>query len=155
MNSLIEKSGIKLRKAELSDALLVYKWATDPSVRANSISQDKFSFENHINWYERKIAAGNCRYYILESFCPIGQIRLDIMNDHVLISFLIDEVFRGMGFGKAIVEMGMKEFGKARFHAEVKENNIPSLKVFRGLGYTEKETGASHPDFKLFIYEEN
>jgi len=132
---MIEKSKIYLRKAEISDALLTYKWAINPNVRANSLNKNVFSFENHLHWFANKINSTDTNYFILMERFPLGQIRFDKFEDGWLISFLIDELFHGIGLGKEIIKLGMKEMNKGIFYAYVLEKNIPSIKIFESLGF--------------------
>lgn len=152
MVSLINKHGLKVRPAQLYDAMITYKWAMDPVVRANSINKDEFPFQQHVEWFSRKIVDPKCTYLIMDTFCPAGQIRLDHYPEHYLINFLIDSNFRGLGFAKEIVRMAMEVQGEGVYHAFVKEENIASLKVFRGLEFEELGIDPSNNLIK-FIYE--
>lgn len=155
MRSLVDNDKLRLRKAVLQDALLVYKWATDPAVRTNSISQEIFPFSDHINWFEKKIIDPSCEYFILESYCPHGQVRLDSREDHVLISLQIDACFQGFGLAAKMLRMAMDKHGPALYHAQVKNSNIPSLKLFRNLGFREQGMIENTNDLILFIYEKH
>ena len=155
MRSLVDNDSLQLRRATLQDALLVYKWATDPSVRANSISQEIFSFSDHINWFEKKIVDPACEYYILESYCPHGQVRLDTREGHILVSLLIDACFQGFGLAFKMVATAMEKHGQGLYHAQVKDSNIPSLKLFRKLGYQEQGIMENTNDLILFTYEKH
>jgi|GEM_PF-5404706 RimJ/RimL family protein N-acetyltransferase len=137
---MIDKSKIYLRKADISDALLTYKWAIDPVTRFNSLNQDFFSFDSHLLWFTNKINTPDTMYFILMERFPLGQIRFDKYEDGWLISFLIDEIFRGLGLGKIIVENGLKTLKKNKYYAYVKKDNIPSLKIFRNLCFEEIES---------------
>lgn len=151
MNSLIDGYTVTLRPATLSDALILYKWATDPVVRQNSISQDIFPFDHHVNWFRDKLNSEKTKFFISETFCPVGYLRLDKNDDSSwTISFAVDTVFRGMGIGKKIVEEGIKSMGKVNYRAWVKDTNAASLKVFRGLGFIEKRNAGEQPDLLLF-----
>jgi len=132
---MIDKSKIFLRKAQISDALLTYKWAISPKVRANSLNKNVFSFENHLQWFSNKINSTDSFYFILMERFPLGQIRFDKFEDGWLISFLIDDLFHGIGLGKQIIKMGMKEINEDIFYAYVLEQNIPSIKIFENLGF--------------------
>lgn len=131
----INFSSLKLRKAHLSDALIVYKWAMDPTVRSNSIYSDKFSFSEHLQWFKEKINHSNTLYFIMEQDFPLGQIRFDFSVEGWIISFLIDENFRGLGLGLEIVKRGIEVSNKEAYIAYVKENNFSSNKIFEKLNF--------------------
>lgn len=131
----INFSLLKLRKANLSDALIVYKWAMDPTVRAYSINSDQFSFTEHLQWFKEKINHSDTLYFILEHHFPLGQIRFDYSKEGWIISFLIDENFRGLGLGFEIVKRGIEASKKNAYIAYVKENNVTSNKIFEKLNF--------------------
>ncbi len=134
---MINVEKLRLRKVQLSDALLIYKWAISPDVRMNSLNQDIFTFENHLSWFKRKINDSDTKFFILEEDFPIGQIRFDKTEEGWLINFMIDENFRGNGFGFLIVKMGITELQENSFIAYVKEHNIASNNIFKRLQFKE------------------
>lgn len=140
----INFSSLKLRKATLYDALIVYKWAMDPIVRANSINPEGFSFDKHLQWFKEKINNYDTLYFILEQDFPLGQIRFDNSEQGWIISFLIDENFRGLGLGLEIVKKGIGAACKNKFIAYVKENNISSNKIFEKLNFKNIPSNIAH-----------
>lgn len=126
----IDIQKVYLRKAELSDALITYKWAMDSLVRKNSLNSGEFSFDSHKEWFLKKINSENCHYFILMEHFPLGQIRFDKYQDGWLISFLIDELFRGNNLGKQVVKIGINKLKPATFYAYVKSENKASIKIF-------------------------
>lgn len=136
---------IKLAKAKKEDAEILFLWANEPSVRAQSHNRNKIDFEEHLSWFNRKLQDKSCFLYLSrlqeQSF---GMIRFDLRDDEALISYLVDEKFRGKGLGKLVVKTGietfLKETGfKGRITASVKNSNTPSIKVFRHLNFDERE----------------
>lgn len=136
----IDTSKLVFRKATIEDALITYKWGIDPTVRQNSINKDIFSFESHLNWFEKKINSPETVYLILMERFPLGQIRFDRYRDGWLISFMIDELFRNNGLGKWIVEKGMNDVGSGIFYAYVVKENVASNKIFSSLNYNQIES---------------
>ena len=53
------QSSIKLRKAEDSDESILLRWANDPQVRANSLSQEPITASDHHNWFRGSRAQHN------------------------------------------------------------------------------------------------
>ena len=79
---------------------------------------------------------------------PVGQVRTAKDGDIRTISYMVDPDYRGEHLGKKMlylledeVRRELKKAGetKTTLKAEVKKDNEPSLKVFRSLGYAEKE----------------
>ena len=136
-----------LRKATLQDVDLIFEWANDEDDRRFSFNTEKIVYEDHCKWYQRKIDSEDTDIYILLSDdIPIGQCRLDFDDEGALISYFIDKRFRKKGYGKLLLRM-IADVTKSehpsikRLNAQVKAENIGSKKVFRALGYEEKECG--------------
>ena len=134
----------RLRKANVEDAKLIFDWANEPDVRANSFNPELIEWDNHIKWFRNKLDSVGCIILILEEHDhPIGQIRFDL-NDEAQweVDYSVGSEFRGQGIGKRIIKEGMSHLHQNKYHepivAKVKRSNIPSLKVFRKLGFKEQ-----------------
>jgi len=147
---------LSFRSAVIGDADLYYKWAQDPIVRRNSFQQSSISYEDHIKWFTGKLAGNACKFYLFfNSDVPVGQIRIDIHPHEAVISLSIDEVFRGMGLGKEMINMACIDFWKSSkiktIVAYIKQNNVASYKIFEkaGFGSFEKIIMSECPAFRL------
>ena len=73
---------LKLRKVTQEDCELLWQWANDPIVRAASFRSDSILWEDHFEWFNKKLHSFNCYYFIavnkLEE--PVGQIRFENGN---------------------------------------------------------------------------
>lgn len=144
---------LKLRKVEKKDLNKTFEWCNDKRIRRYSFNQIEVPFKEHKKWFLEKIQNENSLFYILENSLgtEIGSVRVDKTNDTPIefeISYLIDVLFQGYGIGKLALELLEKEVkfsvGKEFIHLKgiVKSTNIPSLKTFRSLNYSEiKEDG--------------
>lgn len=131
------------RKATMGDARLLYDWAMEPEVRANSLNPGSFSFADHVKWMEKKISDENCYLLIYtDENKNIGTCRLDIdENGIATIAYSVDKLFRGQGFGKKmVIDLEKFAMGKKNLQlkAVVKRENLASRKIFDSLGYLEK-----------------
>jgi len=153
MDTIIPEERLRLRRAELYDALIIYKWALDREARINSISGKKFTFEQHYEWYQGKLKNDHCRIFILEANFPIGQIRFDFKENLWVISYAIDENFRNQGMGQRIVGMGLDLMGRGQYLAKVKRGNMPSIRIFHKLNFREVKEEHANPLVINFIYE--
>ena len=107
---------LKLRPVRQEDEYLLFRWANDPSVRANSFSHDKISLSEHSRWFRALLFDESRFLYIayLPDGCPIGQIRFDLSPelDHeqrrsVVLSFSLDLAARGHGLSLPLVQLGL------------------------------------------------
>ncbi len=142
-NQLFYYLKLSYRLAEKNDCELYYKWYNDLLTRLQSFSSALVSFDNHKIWFEKNILSDNVRMYvIMENKKAIGQIRFNINDNEALISYSLDKNYRGRGYGKLILKKGLLAI-KEEFADEltiigyVKNENIPSIKAFRELGFEE------------------
>lgn len=132
-----------LRKATMEDIDLIFAWANDEDERRNSFNPEKIPYADHCRWYKNKMTSDDTFIFIMmQEDKPLGQCRIEIEGEEALISYFIDKNFRNQGLGKKILELLHEEvksnFSKVRvLMAQVKEDNIPSRKVFESLGYSE------------------
>lgn len=138
---------MRLRKATLSDAKIIYEWANDPVTRKNSFSHEEIKWDDHIAWYTKKLSDSNCLFFILEDGqIPAGSIRLDCVPgpNEAIISYNISPAFRGRGLGKTILMLiEEKVLQDYRFDLNIKKlvgevlpDNEASKKCFEHNGYT-------------------
>lgn len=151
-------NSLLIRDAKSFDAELTYKWATSPDVRKYSFDKTPIIWATHKNWFTNKINDINCEYYILmnNGRC-IGSLRFDIDNENnAMISYLIDPMFHGQGYGKIILEKGIERLkGKhknlLKVTGLVQKENIPSLKIFEKLNFQNVSTELSNCKFEKII----
>ncbi|TDG37698.1 N-acetyltransferase [Pedobacter changchengzhani] len=152
---------LELRLATEEDVDVTFKWASDSKVRRFAIQKDAITFENHSNWFERKINADDCVYLIAEvNKKAIGSIRFDIDDkNEALLSFLLDPTFHGKGYGKEILVKGYIELLKLKYISKiigvVSINNIPSLKTFKSLDFNQVNETEGYVTFEKIIRNEN
>lgn len=125
-----------IRQVVQADCKLLFKWANDKDVRKNAINQKNIPWETHVDWFSSKLTSQNSKIFILElKDQPIGQIRYDEKGDHWLIDYSIDHSYRGLGFGKIILEKTLGFFKKNKARGIVKSNNIASINAFTSLNF--------------------
>lgn len=140
-----------LRNAELRDAKLLFEWRNEEECRRNSFHSTEIPFEEHQEWFRKKLQSKNSWIFIYEiEGRPVGQARLDCQDEGWVISYSIDKNYRMRGYGTDIlklVEQWLKEKEKKyKLYAYVKEENIASQKIFEKLGYEKKR----YPDHIAF-----
>lgn len=130
-----------LREATEADADLLFEWANDKSVRENSFSTDKITYDEHIRWFHHMLADEQVRQYIyIQEGEPTGQIRITIDGQAAEIGYSICKEKRGMGYGKemiALLAVRVKEEypNVKKLKAKVKPDNIASRTLFLNRGY--------------------
>lgn len=139
---------IEVRKIFPSDAALLFNWANDKEVRKNAINSAPIEWNDHINWFNNKIASDDTLIYIGSlNNEPIGQIRFDRVNKNYIVDYSIASDFRGRGLGALLVSSGIDTLFNTickplNIIAYVKPENIASGKIFEKLNFT--NTGIVH-----------
>lgn len=125
-----------LRLANKNDCLTLFKWVNEKSVRKNSLNTKKITMTEHKKWYSRKIKDPKTKIYILRyKNKDVAQIRFENINNMELIDYSVDPKYRGQGLGKIVILLGMKKLNSKNYIAQVKNDNIFSLKIFKSIGF--------------------
>ena len=133
----------QLRKATEADRKLLFDWANDAVVRANSFQTAPIAWETHVAWFEKLIEDEKSLQFIYEcDGVPAGQVRLKLEDEAGVISYSVAAEWRGQGVAKrmlaALEELVKKEYPQIHaFDAEVKSENVASKKIFKNLDYQE------------------
>ncbi len=133
--------GLSLRAAERGDRKLLWEWANDPEVRAVSFHSDPIPWEDHVRWFDRKLADADCVLYIAcdDLGHPIGQVRFDLDESKAKVSISLDRGSRGRGLGAQVLRAACREFFSLRrrttVDAWIKPDNDASLSAFRKVGF--------------------
>ncbi len=144
-----------LRKVEKSDIRCIFDWANDPLAREMAIHPEPIPWKSHQAWFEQKLQDENCLFYILhEGENNLGSIRFDRKeNNEYLISYSIDEKYRGKGLGNLILQKGIQkvvsQVTECSFVAYVLNSNQASSKLF--LKNSFQKTGEEIIQNKLFF----
>ena len=124
---------------------IYFKWRNDPDVIKNSLSSNAISERKHTAWFYKRLNSKNSKLYLLEfAGEPIGQIRFDMEDAIANITYSIDTNFRSLGFGYYLLKEGVKYLRREinqplTICGIVKENNIPSKRIFSKAGFNIKK----------------
>ncbi len=137
---------LKLRRAVAEDCKQLWVWRNEPYVRAASFDGRAIEWDEHVRWFEERMADPDSLLYIVvdENGEPIGQVRLDRYPDgSAEINISIDAEVRNRGCGSA----ALREFlDTAREHqiqkllAHIKPENRASVCAFGKAGFTDHGT---------------
>jgi RimJ/RimL family protein N-acetyltransferase len=136
---------LSLRSAQADDAYILWRWANDPTTRANSFNRSAIPWNSHRKWYAEKLASEDCRLWIMESdHTPAGQIRYDRVNAEIAqISLSLAPMYRGRGLGTWLLvstpAMAARELKVERVRGIALSGNIASHRSFLKAGFTLKE----------------
>ena len=137
---------LKLRPATLEDCHLLWEWRNDPLVRATSFSSNPISWDEHVNWLQRKFVDRDCLLYIVtdEQGKPVGQVRFDIDPEgSAEVDVSIDARERDKGYGSTALKLAcqciLQEHNIRKVLAHIKEENKASISAFTEAGFIDKD----------------
>lgn len=139
---------IRQAKPIKSDCDLIFELSNDPMVRKASFNQEIIQYSEHCKWYEDNLANTNVLFFLVFNDIDeaefIGQIRFKRNSERsseCIISLSMTKQFRGKHMALEFLELGIKELSKKwslinTVVAEVKEENVPSNRLFSSYGFS-------------------
>ena len=131
-----------LRPASYEDEELLLIWANDPEVRMNAFHTEMITKEGHKAWFRGVMEDPTVLQFILMSDeKAVGQARINRSGEYAEIDYSISMNFRGLGYGKAILELIKAEvvqsFPEVHFLiGKVKHGNYASEQCFLDSGFS-------------------
>lgn len=129
-----------LRLATINDLKLLLKWRNDPLTRKASHNMKKVKDKEHFLWFINALNDPDRKIYIAEKDnLPIGMIRSDKKLCGFELTWAIAPEERGNKFGKKMVSMLVDKLSGCILYAQIKKDNIPSIKIAKWVGFKWKE----------------
>jgi methionyl-tRNA formyltransferase len=144
LKSNIIEGRISLRDVEAYDINDLFDWRNHSDVRKNSFNSDLISWDEHEKWFKAKIKDSHTSIYIACSGKDkVGSIRFEDKGDVIKGSIMLNPDFLGKGLGSEVIRLGTERFIKEKnpekpVYAEIKIDNIASIKAFQKAGYKEQ-----------------
>jgi UDP-2,4-diacetamido-2,4,6-trideoxy-beta-L-altropyranose hydrolase len=148
-NQLVRCTELQCKRANENDATLTFQWATNKIVRAFSFSGAEIGWDEHVNWFSKKVTSANCFYYIVSHRERVlGSVRFDAQEDKMVISYLIDPEFHGQGYGLIVLVSAIQHMMRTEkvpnnfiLQGYVMKENVQSIKIFKRLGFDQVDLG--------------
>ena len=134
---------IDLRPATIADSDKLFAWRNDEMTCACSRSTAAIKREDHDRWMQFNVVNGYPAHLVLiaeSEYGSVGVVRFDGDKKDVLsyeASITLNPKFRGQGLAFPILAEACSYLPKYTVLAEIRENNIPSRKIFERCGFTE------------------
>lgn len=124
------------------DCAEIYRWENDAGTRAMSDNVALFTYETHLDWFEKSLCNPNRQLYIARNgYVAIGLIRFDAtVDENFEVSLILNPAYRGKGLSTQVLSGGVCAFlqknnGVRKIFARVKTCNIASNKCFVTAGF--------------------
>jgi RimJ/RimL family protein N-acetyltransferase len=133
---------LKFRQAERTDCQLIWRWANESQVRAVSFSTAPIPWEDHVDWFEARLADPHCIFLIAtnETGSSIGQVRFDLDRNTATISVSVAPEVRGQGIGPRLIRLAaqrvFRDYEVDMILAYIKPDNLASIQAFRKAGFS-------------------
>jgi RimJ/RimL family protein N-acetyltransferase len=128
-------SALELRQASSADVKHLFDLRNHPQVRKQSRNTDEIDFSEHKKWLKKVVLDESKRILIAEeNGIFVGMTRFELIDDAYLMSWAISPSFQGHGFGKEMIEMALRIMEYDTIKAEIKKNNIASIKIAEYIG---------------------
>ena len=131
------RKNFNLREITKSDWKVLLDWRNNKITRQNSFNTELVSINDHKEYINHTIANPNRKLFIFEyNEIPVGTIREDKLEGggEFELSYTITPLYRGKGVGQIMMSLYLIE-QKGTFLCEVKEVNIPSIKMIEKWGF--------------------
>lgn len=127
-----------IRQAKREDSKKIWQIRNHPLNRKGFRNQEEIDFDNHNKWFTDKYFKNKDNYcFVLEGENGevAGYCRFDLDNNNYIISIAINPDYHGEGLGSKLLKESLEEIKKVikkdmAILAEVKKENIPSIKLF-------------------------
>jgi len=139
----ITNGEISLRGVQANDMQDLFNWRNHPDIRKNFFNTKPISWDEHKRWFKEKI--GDSKTTIYMAYCQaqkIGTVRFENKENAIKTSVLLSPDYIGKGLGAEIIRIGTDRFIKDKsptkpIIAEIKKDNIQSIKAFQKAGFKE------------------
>ena len=136
---------LSLRPANADDGEAIFRWQTFPGARKHFRDPSLPTRDGHFAWLDRMLVDPRRHLEIVEvDGEPAGILRLDPHEDHRWeVSILISGEKHGQGIGPAALRALRRLVPDDELVAEVKSDNVPSLRAFAAAGFVSKSSTLS------------
>ena len=134
---------INLTKAGITDINDIFKWRNHPDIRKNLFNQEMLSWDEHEKWFMARLNDPDATVYMAyRRKEKIGTIRFEANESAIKTSVMLNPLFLSKGLGSQVIKMGVKRFimeknPDMQIIAEIKKDNVASVKAFEEAGFEE------------------
>lgn len=152
---------IIVRKATPRDCYDIWRWRNDLRVRRISFNRERISYEDHKEWFKKKVRDNQTWLYIGQNDKKekVGQVRFDADEGRPIayININLNPTFFGRGLGNRLIKLATEAFLRKNPHreivAEILDENLISKKTFFKAGYRFSHYGKkSGRDISIFKF---
>ena len=150
---------INARLADEHDIKDIFGWRNDKNTRLQSHNSKEICWEDHEKWYKNSLKNKNIYMLLCEESVDkskIGIVRFNIYEDFSVISINLSPQMKGMGLGFSCLKNSISRFKNDYEYikyllAEIKIDNIPSIKTFEKVGFIFEKKSNNINQYKFIL----
>ena len=132
-----------IQKNKKKDSLDIWLWRNDKKSIFFSKNKKKITLEDHDKWFEKNLKNKKIKFYIgsivkKNEKKKVGVVRFNLKSKYALVSINLNPVMRSKSLSYILLAAGIKKilkFKKIKLIAEIKKNNLASIKCFLKNGF--------------------
>jgi RimJ/RimL family protein N-acetyltransferase len=136
------KNKIEIMPATMKDCDFLFKLRNNRKVRKSSLNMEKIKKEDHQIWLIKTLDDPLKKVFVAwerisdNEIKSVGTIRAeyDLIEDSILLSWIVDQRSRSKGIGKIIVSKVTEELKSEDISAKIKTNNLASIHIAKYVG---------------------
>jgi len=136
-----KNNDLRIRNISSSDIHDIFNWRNHPDIRKNFFNSGPVQWSEHERWFKKKCNDPDTKVYMVYNMeNNVGTIRFENSDNDIKVSVMLNHSFIGKGLGSKVIRLGLEKFiseskpGKPII-AEIKEDNIASIKAFEKAGF--------------------
>ncbi len=138
---LMLRSKVSLRILTNHDMKTIFEWQIEPGNRVYSNNTSPPSLDEHVDWFSSLSQDEKNKFYIIMiGSIEVGFIRLTDYGDKKLVSILLKKSAQGLGVAKHVLRI-IVDLHAGNLVAEIHEDNIASISVFKAVGFESHSPG--------------
>lgn len=152
----IKSERLLFREIDLSDTDYIVEWRSDPEVYKYFKNPVEITNEQHIDWFQNHYLTDDSRIDLMALDANddrVGVFGLIIDGNSAEISYIVAPNQQHKGFATEgvlrLIKYAIDKYNVSRITAEIKLNNIPSIKLIEKLGFRQLKT---HDDFVTYEF---
>jgi UDP-2,4-diacetamido-2,4,6-trideoxy-beta-L-altropyranose hydrolase len=132
---------LRLRLVCKRDSKFLWELRNHPEARRFQFNTEEITYEGHLRWFDNSLKDQARKMYIaVDDGERVGQIRFDKISDaEAEVDVAVRPKDYGKGYGSQIILEGTRKYfsegNVLRVIAEIKAENIGSIKAFEKAGY--------------------
>ncbi|MBR7887596.1 GNAT family N-acetyltransferase [Marinomonas sp. A79] len=149
------ETSVGLRLATISDAECLLAWRNDSATRSASHHQDEIRLVDHLAWLKASLArSDDRRIWIAEvAGVAVGTCRADKVEGAWELSWTVAPEARGKGIAHQMLSELVKQFDQQPLVAQVKVDNLASMKVAERAGFVLKRDSGQDDAILLYVHQ--